>query len=50
MYNCEGDNKYNRSQDSYKLFSGATDGYKFRVIEYEVFKVIYHLKITVDDP
>ena len=33
-YNCEGPNKYVRNQDSYRAFSGATEGYKFRVEEY----------------
>ena len=41
QYNKEGDNKYTNSQDSYKLFSGATSGHSFRVVEYEVFRVVY---------
>ena len=36
-YNCG--SKYQRNQPSVTLFSGATDGYKFGVIEYEVFEV-----------
>ncbi len=37
-YNCG--SKYERNQQSYTLFSGATDGNYFRVIEYEVFEVL----------
>ncbi len=37
-YNCG--SKYEMNQQSYTLFSGATNGYKFRVIEYEVFEVL----------
>ena len=37
-YNCG--SKYQKNQQSYTLFSGATNGYKFRVIEYEVFEVV----------
>ncbi len=40
-YNYEGENKYVVHQDTYKAFSGATKGYNFRVIEYEVFRVIW---------
>ncbi len=37
-YNCG--SKYERNQQSYTLFSGATNGYNFRVVEYEVFEVL----------
>ncbi len=37
-YNCG--SKYQRNQQSYTFFSGATDGNNFRVIEYEVFEVL----------
>jgi len=37
-YNCG--SKYQQNQQSYTLFSGATNGYNFRVIEYEVFEVV----------
>ncbi len=37
-YNCG--SKYEKNQQSYTLFSGATNGYNFRVIEYEVFEVV----------
>jgi hypothetical protein len=37
-YNCG--SKYQRNQQTWTLFSGATNGYKFRVIEYEVFEVL----------
>jgi hypothetical protein len=40
-YNLEGDNKYERGQESYRLFSGATKSHIFKAREYEVFKVIY---------
>jgi len=36
-YNCG--SKYENNQQSWTLFSGATDGFNFRVIEYEVFEV-----------
>ena len=41
VYNRAGGDKMVRNQDSYRMFSGATDGYQFRVVEYEVFKVWY---------
>ncbi len=37
-YNCS--SKYQNNQQSYTLFSGATKGSGFRVIEYEVFEVV----------
>jgi hypothetical protein len=37
-YNCG--SKYQNNQQSYTLFSGATNGSGFRVIEYEVFEVL----------
>ena len=40
-YNKEGENKYANNQDSYKLFSGSTKDYNFRVVEYEIFRVVY---------
>ena len=40
-YNRASGNKLVRNQESYKLFSGATDNYYFRVVDYEVFKVWY---------
>ena len=40
-YNKEGENKYTNNQDSYKLFSGSTSDRYFRVVEYEVFRVVY---------
>ena len=41
-YNRAGGDKLERNQDSYRMFSGAREGYYFRVVEYEVFKVWYH--------
>ena len=41
QYNKEGENKYVNNQETYKLLSGATNGNDFRVIEYEVFRVVY---------
>ena len=41
QYNKEGENQYINNQDSYKLFSGSTSGKDFRVVEYEVFRVVY---------
>lgn len=38
-YNTE-DKKYERNQAAYTAISGATAGFKFRVVEYEVFEVI----------
>jgi hypothetical protein len=32
--------KYQYNQQSWTLFSGATNGYKFKVVEYEVFEVV----------
>ena len=40
-YNKEGENKYTNNQDTKKLFSGSTNDNYFRVVEYEVFRVIY---------
>ena len=35
------EDKITKSQESYANFSGATNGYHFRVVEYEVFQVQY---------
>ena len=35
------ENKITRNQESYNIFSGAPSGYNFRVLEYEVFQVLY---------
>ena len=40
-YNTDKDDKYINEQDTYKLFTGATQSCKFKVAEYEVFKVIF---------
>jgi len=32
---------YNNNQETYTLFSGAKDGDKFKIKEYEVFRVIH---------
>jgi hypothetical protein len=40
-YNREGSNKIVQSQQSYTDFSGAIVGYNFRVVEYEVFQVLF---------
>ena len=40
-YNFEGSNKIVINQQSYTNFSGATDGYNFRVVDYEVFRVVF---------
>ncbi len=37
-YNCG--SKYQNNQESWTLFSGATNGCKFKVSEYEVFEVV----------
>ena len=39
-YNKEGENKYQNDQKMKILFCGSPNGY-FRVVEYEVFRVIY---------
>lgn len=44
FYNKESGEKFDNSQDTITLFSGATGGFNFRVAEYEVFKVIKWLK------
>lgn len=41
QYNKEGEAKYINNQESYRMFSGATSGHFFRVVEYEVFSVVY---------
>ena len=41
VYNRAGGYKLARNQDSYRMFSGAINGHQFRVVEYEVFKVLY---------
>ena len=40
-YNLEGQGKYTRKQDSLTAFCGAKKGCKFRVIEYEVYQVLW---------
>ena len=40
-YNKEGTERYVQGQESYTAFKGATNGFKFRPVEYEVFRVIY---------
>ena len=40
-YNLAGEDYIDQNQDSFRNFSGATDGYNFRVLEYEVFQVLY---------
>jgi hypothetical protein len=34
------DSKYEKNQQSWTVFSGATNGFKFTVIDYEVFEVV----------
>ena len=41
VYNRAGGDKLQQNQDSYRMFSGTTSGYYYRVVEYEVFKVWY---------
>lgn len=38
-YNRAGGDKLESNQANYSMFSGATDGYTFRVLQYEVFQV-----------
>ena len=38
-YNREGGNKLGNNQTTWTMFSGATNGYKFKVVEYEVFRL-----------
>ena len=40
-YNFEGSNKIVNNQQSWTNFSGATNGYNFRVVDYEVFRVVF---------
>ena len=40
-YNIEGAPKYTRGQESFKAFSGAVIGCNFKVVDYEVYKVVY---------
>ena len=40
-YNFEGSNKIVHNQQSYTNFSGATNGWNFRVVDYEVFRVVF---------
>ena len=40
-YNFEGSNKIVHNQQSYTNFSGATNGRNFRVVDYEVFRVMF---------
>ena len=42
VYNRAGGDKLQNNQDSYRMFSGATSGHQYRVVEYEVFKVWHH--------
>ena len=41
IYNLKGPQKYTKGQESYAAFCGATNGYRFKVEEYEVFAVHY---------
>ena len=41
-YNTDPPNQYTNCQESYKAFSGATEDKYFRVVEYEVFKVVFN--------
>ena len=36
----EGNNKYERNQQAYTAFGGMPSSYHFRVVEYEVFRVV----------
>ena len=38
-YNREGGNKLGNNQTTWTMFSGATNGYNFKVVEYEVFRL-----------
>ena len=38
-FNKEGPIKYPQNQESYHLFSGAKDGYYFKILEWEVFRI-----------
>jgi hypothetical protein len=40
-YNREGSSKIKNSQQSYTDFCGAPSGHNFRVLEYEVFRVLF---------
>jgi hypothetical protein len=40
-YNREGSSKIENSQQSYTDFCGAPSGHNFRVLEYEVFRVLF---------
>ena len=41
VYNREGTDSIINNQESYKAFSGATQEFQFKVLEYEVFEVVY---------
>ena len=41
-YNIQGPNIYVNDQPSKTAFCGATNGHNFKVIEYEVYQVIYN--------
>jgi hypothetical protein len=43
-YNREGSSKIEKSQQSYTDFCGAPSGHNFRVLEYEVFRVLFARK------
>ena len=40
-YNLEGEEKFVQNEESYETFSGAKKDGNFRVVEYEVFRLIY---------
>lgn len=40
-FNRRGEKKLVNGQDSYRAFTGAREGKNFKVLEYEVFKVIW---------
>ena len=40
-YNRAGIDKIENSQASWTMLSGAKEGYRFKVVEYEVFQAIY---------
>ena len=40
-FNTQKEDKYINEQDTYALFTGATQNCKSKVADYEVFKVVY---------
>ena len=40
-YNLASGDKLQTGKESYKRFTGAADNINFKIVEYEVFKVIY---------